>query len=279
MYRIFSGQDPTRLAGFSGGGWRLPAKWSFRSTRNIPRYGCLATVDLLYKYPHHHVICCTIDNIKPACHLALIFLLPIDHPHVRQMPTPSDSTTSLPLERERSTHATCPPEDDRSGQWTVEVLHELGRAAIEPTFDSGAIRPEEGSLTGAASPGPLESSLDQSEDKPSDHATDVVTLMDPAEASPHSGGASPSNLHGHDKELEPHVPKSSALDLQYSIRYGIDSTRVSKIIRALSINLMLTDKLADPNAYFVHAPRWEQVPRYAAVGQPEIQRGGRHQDC
>lgn len=195
------------------------------------------------------------------------------------MPTPSDSTTSLPLERERSTHTTCPPEDDRSGQWTVEVLDELGRAAIEPTFDSGAIRLEEGSLTGAASPGTLESSLDQSEDKPSDHAIDVATLMDPAEASPHSGGASPSNLHGDDKELEPPVTKSSALDLQYSIRYGIDSTRVSKVIRAVSIDISLTYKLADPNAYFVHASRWEQVPRYAAIGQPEIQRGGRHQDC
>lgn len=146
------------------------------------------------------------------------------------MPTPSDSTTSLPLERERSIHTTCPPDDDRSVQWTVEVLDEMGHAAVNHDFDSGATRPQEGPSSEAGSPGPLERSLDRSEDKASDHATENVTAMEPAEASLHSGDASPSSFHVDDKEVEPTAPTSSALDLQYSIRYGIDSTRVYQII-------------------------------------------------
>lgn len=150
------------------------------------------------------------------------------------MPTPSDSTTSLPLERERSIHTTCPPDDDRSGQWRVEVLDQLGRAAVNPTFDSAARRPQEGPSSEAGSPGPIESSLDRSEDKASDHATENVAVMEPAEASPHLGGASPSNFHVADMEVGPTAPTSSALDLQYSIRYGIDSTRVRQIVWAVS---------------------------------------------
>lgn len=188
------------------------------------------------------------------------------------MPTPSDSTTSLPLERERSTHTTCPPDDDRSGQWRVEVLDRLGRAAINPTFVSGATRPQEGPSSEAGSPGLLENSLDRPEDKASDHATENVASMEPAEASPHSGCASPSNLHVDDKEVEPTAPTFSALDLQYSMRYGIDSTRVCQIIWAVSKIVTLMNNLADPNSYLLHAPCWEQIPRYTAVGQPEIQR-------
>jgi len=109
------------------------------------------------------------------------------------------------------------------------VLDRLGRAAVNPTFDSGAIRQQEGPSSEAGSPDPLESSLERPEDKASDRATEHVALMEPMKTSLHLDGASPSNSQMDDKELEqthPTTPTSSALDLPYSIRYGIDSTRV-----------------------------------------------------
>ena len=50
------------------------------------------------------------------------------------------------------------------------------------------------------------------------------------------------------------------------------------IIWAASKGIILTNNLADSDSYLLHAPRWEQISRYPAVGQPEIQRGGRDQD-
>lgn len=149
------------------------------------------------------------------------------------MPTPSDSTSSLPLERERSIHATCPPDDDRSGQWRVEVLDRLGRAVGDPIIGTVPGRHQEGSSSTPGTPDPLDSNSNRPEDKPSDHAINNVALIGPAEASPPLIGASPSSPHVDDKEAEPAHPTvttSSALNLPYSIRYGIDSTRVCQLI-------------------------------------------------
>lgn len=171
------------------------------------------------------------------------------------MPTPRDSTDALPLERERSTHTTCPPEDDRPGQWRVEVLDRLGRAALDSPYDSGELRQQEGSSVEAESPGPLEVTTDRAENKTSEHAH----LMEPAEPSPLMG-TSPSSSHVDDKEVEqiqPSAPTSSALDLQYSIRYGIDSTRVCGTVTYTSKTTPLMPVLADPDPHLLDASRWK----------------------
>ena len=149
------------------------------------------------------------------------------------MPTPSDSTDALPLERERSAHTTCPLEDDRSGQWSVEVLDRLGRTGLNPTFEnSGSWQPEDSSSK-VELPGQLDTIGDQSEDKKPDHGPS----MESADLTPPLAGASPSTSHVDYKEVEqiyPTAPTSSALDLQYSIRYGIESTRVCPITYRIS---------------------------------------------
>ncbi|KAK0509435.1 hypothetical protein JMJ35_007829 [Cladonia borealis] len=145
------------------------------------------------------------------------------------MPTPSDSTDQLPLQPEsrfqRQLHTTCPPDDDRPGQWRVEVLDRLGRAGLDSTPDVGTPVQHEASSTGPESPGQNDTANDPAESKTSDQST----TMEPPEPSPALPEASPSGSHIDDKDGEP-VPSaptmSSTLDLQYSIQYGIDSTRL-----------------------------------------------------
>lgn len=142
------------------------------------------------------------------------------------MPTPRDSTDRLPLLFERSTHTTCPPEEDRPGQWRVEVLDRLGRAALDGTFSNRVLEPQDGDHVEAESPNTMAITVDPAHDKTSDQ----TNTMDLAEAS--SLGESPSSPHADDKEVEqvqPSAPTSSALDLYYSIRFGIESNRVSII--------------------------------------------------
>lgn len=142
------------------------------------------------------------------------------------MPTPRDSTDQLPLLLERSTHTTCPPEEDRPGQWRVEVLDRLGRAALESAISNQALGQRDEVPVEAESPNTMEIAIDQGQDRTSDH----VNTMDLAEAS--LLGESPSSLHADEKEVEqiqPSVSTSSALDLYYSIRFGIESNRVSII--------------------------------------------------
>lgn len=138
------------------------------------------------------------------------------------MPTPRDSTDHLPLLIERSTHTTCPPEEDRPGQWRVEVLDRLGRAVLDSTLGNRALRQQDGVPVEAESPEDI--AVDPAHDKTSDQ----INTMDLSEAS--LFGESPSSPHADDKEVEhvqPSVPSSSALDLYYSIRFGIESNRVS----------------------------------------------------
>lgn len=140
------------------------------------------------------------------------------------MPTPRDSTDQLPLLLERSTHATCPPEEDRPGQWRTEVLDRLGRAALESTLGNRVLGQQDGVPVEAEGPNPTDIAIDPAQDKTSDH----TSTLDLAEAS--LLGGSPSSLHADDKEVEqaqPTAPTSSALDLYYSIRFGIEINRVS----------------------------------------------------
>lgn len=185
------------------------------------------------------------------------------------MPTPSDSTTSLPLERERSTHATCPPEDDRSGQWRVEVLDRLGRTATSDTFDSTTTRQQEDQSPEAGSPGPLENSSDGLEDDTSGHTTERTALLEPAEASPRLDRESLTNFPMDDKEVESVLttaPGASALDLPYSIRYGIGSARVCHPLLVSSTNSVLMENLVNSDAHLFDASCWEQISGYTAVG-------------
>lgn len=166
----------------------------------------------------------------------------LDQPHVHPMPTPSDSTDALPLERQRSTHTTCPPEDDRPGQWRVEVLDRLDRTALDISLGSGESRQLEDPSSEAESPSPsdtIQDIQDQSEDQKVRHGAS----MEPTESTPPPMDASPSVSHSDEKEVErryPTAPTSSALDLQYSIRYGIESTRVCRSIHKAHKNPALT---------------------------------------
>lgn len=153
------------------------------------------------------------------------------HALVLQMPTPSDSTDNLPLQlesrtTERPAHTTCPPEDDRPTQWRVEVLDRLGQTAVRGEINDGPPSQQQESQRAIAdSPGPMDIRYDPESSKTSE----PIHLMEPTEPSPPSPGASPSGSHMEDKDAEliqQPPPTSSALDLQYSARYGIDSTRV-----------------------------------------------------
>lgn len=148
------------------------------------------------------------------------------------MPTPGDSTDQLHLLEprfERQAHATCPPDEDRPGQWRVEVLDRLGRTGLDIAPDVATPQQEETPPVGPEIPGPMDRTNDSIESK----APEKTTAMDPAPPSPPLPDASPSSSHVDDKEAErihPTPATSSALDLQYSIRYGIDSTRVSRAL-------------------------------------------------
>lgn len=142
------------------------------------------------------------------------------------MPTPRDSTDQLPLLLERPTHTTCPPEEDRPGQWRVEAFDRFGRAALDSTLSSRALGHQDGLPVDAESPNTMEATINPAHGKISDQ----INTMDLAEAS--FLGESPSSPHADDKEVEqaqPSAPTSSALDLYYSIRFGIESNRVSII--------------------------------------------------
>ena len=140
------------------------------------------------------------------------------------MPTPRDSTDHLPLLLERSTHTTCPPEEDRPGQWRVEVLDRLGRAAPDNALSDQVLEPQDDAPDEAGSPNIKDMTMDPVHDKRSDQPN----TMDLAETSLLS--ETPSSPHTDEKEVEqvqPSAPTSSALDLYYSSRFGIESNRVS----------------------------------------------------
>ena len=181
-------------------------------------------------------------------------------PHAPPMPTPSDSTDQLPLQPEsrfqRQLHTTCPPEDDRPGQWRVEVLDRLGRAGLDSAPDVATPLQHEASLTGPESPGPNDIANDPAESKPSDQSA----TMEPPEPSPALLEASPSGSHMDDKDGEPiqSTPTtSSTLDLQYSIQYGIDSTRVCQWRQLGREATVLTLSPVDTDPYILYATSWK----------------------
>ena len=141
------------------------------------------------------------------------------------MPTPRDSTDALPIERERSAHATCPPDEDRSRQWRVDVLDRLDRATLDSDLSNGASLESEGASSEIGTPGLLDAPLERSINKQCDY----MTLTDAAEVSPLLASTSPPSSHVCDKDIPlTYAPAttSSALDLHLSIRHGIETSRV-----------------------------------------------------
>ena len=142
------------------------------------------------------------------------------------MPTPSDSTDDIPLHPERSAH-TCPFENEISGEWRVAVLDSIGRATLESTRSSGALQQLEPPPTAETeSLRPMGVANEPAEEK----IGDCMTLIEPSEGSSPDSDVSPSASHADEKDgehIQLPVPSTSALDLHYSIRYGIESTRVS----------------------------------------------------
>lgn len=120
----------------------------------------------------------------------------------------------------------------------MEVLDRLGRAALDSAISNQALGQDDGVPVEAESPSNLDIPIDPAHDKTSDHANS----MDFAEASPL--GEMPSSPQADDKEIErvqPSTPKSSALDLYYSIRFGIESNRVSIIGSTIGTSAKLTN--------------------------------------
>lgn len=108
----------------------------------------------------------------------------------------------------------------------MEVLDRLGRAALESTPSNRALGQQDEVPVEAESPNTMDITSDPAYEKVSDQ----TSTMDLAEVS--LLGESPSSPHADDKEVEqvqPSAPTSSALDLYYSIRFGIESNRVSII--------------------------------------------------
>ena len=179
------------------------------------------------------------------------------------MPTPRESTDQLPLLLERSSHTTCPPEEDRPGQWRVEVLDRLGRAALDSTLSSRVLGQHDELLVEAESPSALDITVDPTHGKTSDQ----TNTMDLAEAS--LLGESPSSPHADEKEVEhvqPSPPTSSALDLYYSVRFGIESNRVgfmeSRCLYRLQAN---SSHPVDTDTHLLNASCREQISWHTAV--------------
>ena len=221
-------------------GWRLAGDAAFLafppqtmgdrySTRVKSGFSCLWTkIHSTNSADSHHALSCILilyGYFVTYLHRVTFWSIlrrRVDHQCVCLMPTPRDSTDHLPLLLERPTHTTCPPEEDRPGQWRVEVLDRLGRAALDSTIGNRALRQQDGVPVEAESP------EDMVVDLAHDKTSDQINTMDLSEAS--LFGESPSSPHADDKEMEhvqPAAPTSSALDLYYSIRVGIESNRVS----------------------------------------------------
>jgi hypothetical protein len=149
------------------------------------------------------------------------------------MPTPSDSTDELALQLdprfERPTHTICPPDADRPAQWRVEVLDRMGDTSADGEIHDGRPELEHSLHTTADSPGLISTTYNPGLELEPGKMPEQMQGMEPAEPSTPSLGASPSKSYVEDKEseqIQQPPPVSSALDLQYSARYGIDSTRV-----------------------------------------------------
>lgn len=145
------------------------------------------------------------------------------------MPTPSDSTDELSQQIEQPLLVACPPEVDRTTEWSAQLLNHLGIATSDATVNDAAVIQEK--------PVQIEdgrqktTKLADSSGKGRDE--DQCVFMDVTESPlPLLSASLHSSLEDREARfVRPSAPKSSAIDLQWSSRFGIDSHRVGNMRR------------------------------------------------
>ena len=146
------------------------------------------------------------------------------------MPTPSDSTDQLPSQTEEALHTTCPPEIDRAAEWRVYGEDRFDRASSDATAAT--------SLDGETPPHSQAMHISE-EDSPQIPANteeaapkvaDQAAPMELDHTSPPTTSESPSNSQVEDdkdgERVREAAPTYSALELPWSSRLGIESSRV-----------------------------------------------------
>ena len=157
------------------------------------------------------------------------------------MPTPSDSTDELllPSQIEQSLHSSCPPEIDRPSEWRTQVLDRLSRAGshADIAVAAMAVAGDDETL-----PQPRRLSIDEDQsDSPSrgtenaefkgskQVVTKGVEIITSTITSESTTGCQVDEKHVEESEQEQAymtAPTSSILDLPYSTRLGLHSSRV-----------------------------------------------------
>ena len=141
------------------------------------------------------------------------------------MPTSSESA-DVPLQIEHTLHATCPPDVDRPAEWRLQVLDHLNRAGSEAVAAVVNESLHQGPMPTAERPStpedttiarPTKSTQGISHD--THHLNTDGVNDDPLEERSRSRDIGKFSLY---------PPTSSALDLPFSPRLGVESTRVSR---------------------------------------------------
>ena len=185
------------------------------------------------------------------------------------MPTPSDSTDELliPSQIEHLLHSSCPPEVDRPAEWRAQVLDRLSRAGSQSDFAnaSASAPPDDES---SPRPGMRIADDDQSgsattgtQDVQPERLEHVAAMC--IDASPSMvAGESPHSFHGDERQVDDGeeergyltAPTSSILDLPYSTRLGLYSSRVcTEVHYVCTVHTWLTCASDDPSLDILHA--------------------------
>ena len=202
------------------------------------------------------------------------------------MPTPSDSTDGLllPSHIEHSLHSSCPPEADRPSEWRAQVLDRLSRAGHQPdtAVASMAVTGADGSST---QPQRLDADGDQStalvpDAEASSKRPDRAAMVHPDTSTSTSASDSPPSCHTEEKQNEEKeevqtstdAPTSSIVDLPYSTRLGLHSSRVCQTKpNTFQLDGRLIWNPVNPNLHLVHASARKQISRYPAIRCFKIQ--------
>lgn len=154
------------------------------------------------------------------------------------MPTPSDSTDELliPSQIEHLLHSTCPPEVDRPAEWRAQVLDRLSRAGSQSDAAMNTSAEDENASqaqthiaedddSGLAATGTQDAHPEKA-----DHAAAMCIGSSPSMSSSDSPPSfQVEERQVEDAEEERHLSTaspSSILDLPYSNRLGLHSSRV-----------------------------------------------------
>ena len=196
------------------------------------------------------------------------------------MPTPSDSTDELllPSQIEPSLHASCPPEIDRPAEWRAQVLDRLSLAGYRPDT-AGAEMAVSGGDESSRQPQRLDVDGDQPAARALDTEADTkrpdrVATVDLDTTTSTNASGSPPSCHAEEKQIDEkeeqqipmHASTSSIVDLPYSLRLGLHSSRVCNGgFGASTLGSQLTWTPAYPNLHILDAAARKQVSGYAAI--------------